>query len=212
MLLSLTPFELSSHRCNAPLPVLHSRISSSIGPRPFLFAWQKRHRKGALDHHWGVDIVAPDGTPVRSVFDGYVSKATKASNGDRFVKVRSRLHNKRFETRYHHLSRVMVHEGQSIKRGEILGIIGDTGASYGVHLHLEMNWLKGKTRADRSIDPLPYLCRYPMPKMDASKCRLEGRSDDGSARFLCPKTAILPWRRNGDPKKRGSKWASPQQP
>ena len=56
-----------------------------------------------------------------------------------------------FATLYGHLDKIIVHEGEKIKQGEVIGALGNTGRSSGPHLHFEIRKLDGP------IDPLPFL-------------------------------------------------------
>jgi len=90
---------------------------------------------GARKLHGGVDFGAPMGSPVPSTTGGTVSFASGGWNGGfgNLVKVRQGM----WEMFYAHLSKILVRAGQSVKKGDILGLVGSTGASTGPHLHYE---------------------------------------------------------------------------
>ena len=69
-LIILLSANLSSAHCNLPLPALDSHVTSKMGKRPDFFGDPSK-----LKDHWGVDIMAPKGTPVRAVLSGYVFAA-----------------------------------------------------------------------------------------------------------------------------------------
>ncbi|WP_410811914.1 M23 family metallopeptidase [Micromonospora sp. 067-2] len=98
--------------------------------------------------HTGVDLVAPEGTPYVSVHDGLVTKAGWYGGYGQAVIVR---HADGSEAIYGHSSALSVKEGQQVKAGDQLGLVGYTGHSYGTHLHLEIH-VKGQP-----IDPVPFL-------------------------------------------------------
>lgn len=84
--------------------------------------------------HGGVDFGAPGGSPIPSTTGGTVSFAGWNSGGfGNLVKVRQGM----WEMLYAHMSKVLVNAGQSVKKGDILGLVGSTGASTGNHLHYE---------------------------------------------------------------------------
>lgn len=85
--------------------------------------------------HRAIDYAAPSGTPVRSVGDGTVVKASWNGSYGNFISVR---HNGTYTTNYAHLSRYAVKNGQKVKQGDIIGFVGSTGFSTGPHLHYEM--------------------------------------------------------------------------
>ncbi|MFF4878024.1 M23 family metallopeptidase [Micromonospora sp. NPDC000668] len=98
--------------------------------------------------HTGVDLVAPEGTPYLSVHDGLVTKAGWYGGYGQAVIVQ---HADGSEAIYGHSSALSVKEGQQVKAGDQLGLVGYTGHSYGTHLHLEIH-VKGQP-----VDPVPFL-------------------------------------------------------
>ncbi len=98
--------------------------------------------------HTGIDLVAPEGTPYVSIHDGTVTKAGWFGGYGYAVIVQ---HSDGSEAIYGHSSAVSVHEGQQVKAGDQLGLVGNTGHSYGSHLHLEVH-VKGEP-----LDPVPWL-------------------------------------------------------
>lgn len=98
--------------------------------------------------HTGVDLVAAEGTPYVAIHDGTVTKAGWFGGYGYTVIVQ---HPDGSEAIYGHSSAVSVKEGQQVKAGDQLGLVGNTGHSYGSHLHLEIH-VKGEPR-----DPVPYL-------------------------------------------------------
>lgn len=88
--------------------------------------------------HGGIDIAAKTGTPVVAADSGVVSiagrRADSASYGV-FVRLH---HGTRYRTIYAHLSKVAVKAGQTVKEGQVIGYVGNTGRSYGAHLHFEV--------------------------------------------------------------------------
>lgn len=106
------------------------RVSSNFNP----------HRlnpvTGKIAPHRGVDFAVPIGTPVLSVGDGEVIRVNKnGGSGGNYVAIR---HGRQYMTRYMHLSRVLVTQGQKIKRGQRIALSGNTGRSTGPHLHYEI--------------------------------------------------------------------------
>lgn len=86
--------------------------------------------------HWGMDFTAPTGTEIYSTGKGTVTFASNSSNGyGNHVIVD---HGYGYQTLYAHMSEIKVREGQKVKRGEVLGYIGNTGLSSAPHLHYEV--------------------------------------------------------------------------
>lgn len=92
-----------------------------------------------LRRHTGVDITAPRGTPIYATADGVVSGKHTASGYGITVLIN---HGYSYETLYAHLSKRAVRPGQKVKRGELIGYVGNTGLSLGPHLHYEV-WKNG---------------------------------------------------------------------
>ncbi len=90
--------------------------------------------------HWGMDFTAPVGTPVYSTGNGKVTEIMGTVQGysefGKFVKI---SHGYGYETVYAHLSKQNVVVGQEVKRGDIIGYVGNTGASTAPHLHYEVH-------------------------------------------------------------------------
>ena len=83
----------------------------------------------------GVDMAAPAGSPIVATMDGVVGKAGWAGGYGWRIDV---LHEGGVQTRYAHLSRFNVSEGQAVKQGDVIGFVGSTGDSTGPHLHYEV--------------------------------------------------------------------------
>ena len=103
--------------------------------------------------HYGLDFTAPIGTPIYSTADGkiqYIIKATdKSSRGYGNLIIID--HGYGYRTLYAHMHKFSVKVGQEIKRGKIIGFVGNTGLSTGPHLHYEV------IRNGRKVDPIHYL-------------------------------------------------------
>lgn len=86
--------------------------------------------------HPGVDIAAPSGTPVHAAADGIVLEAGREEAGYGIEIVID--HGYGIATRYGHLRRIFVVEGQEVKQGQVVGTVGMTGKATGPHLHYEV--------------------------------------------------------------------------
>ena len=101
--------------------------------------------------HSGLDIAAPEGTPVVAADAGEVLKAYW--NGEGYGGLIIVAHPSGYETWYGHLDRFSVEKGQQVKRGQKIGLMGSTGFSTGSHLHFEV-------RQDGHLrDPLDFLSK-----------------------------------------------------
>jgi murein DD-endopeptidase MepM/ murein hydrolase activator NlpD len=89
---------------------------------------------GYVRPHNGLDFTAPHGSPVYATGDGIVEYTGFSTYGN-VVYLNHGFH---FETRYAHLSKYIVTPGQKVKRGQVIGYVGNTGVSAGPHLHYEV--------------------------------------------------------------------------
>ncbi|MFW5775187.1 MAG: M23 family metallopeptidase [Chitinivibrionales bacterium] len=106
-----------------PLDRLH--ISSSYGMRIHPVSGRRKM-------HWGVDYRAPTGTPIYSVAPGVVIKSAYNSSNGHYIAIR---HPDRYISYYLHLHRRLATRGQTVRSGQIIGRVGNTGISTGPHLH-----------------------------------------------------------------------------
>ena len=101
--------------------------------------WQHRHT--------GLDLAAPAGTPVRAIAGGTVVSAGWQGSYGNMVTIE---HSDGLQTRYAHLSEIKVAVGDSLARGDVLGLCGATGNTTGPHLHFEV------LVNDEFVDPVAY--------------------------------------------------------
>jgi murein DD-endopeptidase MepM/ murein hydrolase activator NlpD len=120
------------------LPVAGARISSGFG-----------YRWGTL--HAGMDFAAPMGTPEYAAMDGVVIRAGAASGFGLAVYIQ---HADGDVTVYGHMEQILVQEGQTVKAGDTIALLGNRGQSTGPHLHFEVH-LGGMD--GQKVDPLSWL-------------------------------------------------------
>jgi murein DD-endopeptidase MepM/ murein hydrolase activator NlpD len=99
------------------------------------FGWRADPFTGRPSFHKGVDLQAAYGDPVPSAGDGRVVFAGSQHGYGQIVVVR---HGDGTETRYAHLSRIDVADGETVAAGTVLGTVGQSGRATGPHLHLEV--------------------------------------------------------------------------
>lgn len=122
-------------------PVTNMSFTSNFGIRSDPF-------RGTAAFHPGVDIQCGIGTAVYATADGMVDKAERSGGYGNLVEID---HGRGIQTRYGHLSKILVASGQHVKRGQLIALSGSTGRSTGPHLHYEV-------RIDgRAVNPLPFL-------------------------------------------------------
>lgn len=129
---------LKSLPLGRPVPgEISSRYGSRIDPLV---------NKGA--HHPGIDFRGRAGDKIKATADAVVEKVTYDEDYGRHVIL---SHGNGFETLYAHLQKSLVKEGDKVKRGQAIGLIGSTGRSTGPHLHY------GILHRGKFVDPMKYL-------------------------------------------------------
>lgn len=110
------------------LPINYTRFSSPFGYRihPIYGDWR---------FHYGVDLSAPEGTPIYASRGGRVTYATYDSSSGYYVSIN---HLDGFTTKYLHMTHYIVSPGDYVAAGQIIGYCGSTGASTGPHLHFSV--------------------------------------------------------------------------
>lgn len=98
--------------------------------------------------HSGIDIAAPTGTPIVATTSGIVTRSGWDDIYGKIIEIKS---DRGFVTVYGHNSRLLVKEGERVKRGNVIAFVGSTGLSSAPHLHYETH-LKGEP-----VDPMRYL-------------------------------------------------------
>ena len=125
-----------------PLKNVRGRITNYFGPsiHPFTRKWYL---------HKGIDIAYKRGTPIVSTANGkVVEKGYEPLGFGNYIVIRHRYG---FFTKYAHLDKVYVKEGQNVTQGEVVGAMGNTGLSTGPHLHYEVRI------GSQVVDPERYL-------------------------------------------------------
>lgn len=122
-------------------PISGGRLSSTFGRR-------KSPTRGASSYHKGIDWATPVGTAVMASSAGTVTKAGWGSGYGYVVYIQ---HADGRQTRYGHLSKVLVSVGQTVSQGQKIALSGNTGISTGPHLHFEI-LINGS-----QVNPLDYL-------------------------------------------------------
>jgi len=140
-----------THCVPAIQPVSSTNISAHFGFRADPFTRR-------LTMHYGIDFTGSIGTPVHVTGDGIVLEAEYSFNG--YGKQILVDHGFGYKTRYAHLSKVDVKPGEKVKRGEIVGLLGNTGRSTGPHLHYEV------LLRNTSTDPFNYFNDLTMEDYD----------------------------------------------
>ena len=122
-------------------PIAKGWLSSKYGIRNDPFT-------GKPEFHKGVDLAGKEGSDIFSVAAGVVTWAGKRYGYGNLVEIN---HGNGYVTRYGHCKKVLVHVGDTVKKGQLISKMGSTGRSTGPHVHFEV-WVNGRT-----VDPTTYL-------------------------------------------------------
>lgn len=122
-------------------PVTKGWISSRFGPRTDPVTGRKAY-------HDGADFAGRYKAPVLAVAAGVVSMSATQRGYGNIVQLE---HGSRLATRYAHNQKNLVKQGDTVRKGDVIALMGSTGRSTGTHVHFEV-WRNGK-----AVDPMPYL-------------------------------------------------------
>jgi murein DD-endopeptidase MepM/ murein hydrolase activator NlpD len=114
-------------------PLMSTKETSKFG-----FRHHPIHHK--TRHHDGIDLAAPNGTPIRSIKEGKIVYADTFGSYGNLITID---HGKGITTHYGHCNKIRVTTGDKIYAGQIIGTVGTTGTTTGAHLHFEIR-LNGK--------------------------------------------------------------------
>lgn len=112
------------------------------------YGWRSDPFTGKRTFHRGIDFATYFGNPVVSTADGVVIQTTRDKIGGNTIKI---SHRGGYTTVYCHLSKFLVKPGSRVKRGDTIGLVGQTGKAIGPHVHYEVR-LNGK-----SVNPYYYI-------------------------------------------------------
>ena len=143
-----------------------TRMASGYGYRIDPFTKKRRF-------HYGMDFSAKKGTPIYATGNGIVQRADNRSSGyGRHIRID---HGFGYISLYGHLEKYNVRRGQKVKRGDIIGFVGNTGRSVGPHVHYEI------FKDNKKINPLNfYYGNLSQKEFDAllTQSKLENQSMD----------------------------------
>ena len=129
------PITLTLPKFSWPTPE-SARTSSHFGPRRRRF-------------HYGLDLAQPTGEPIYAVFDGVVRISKRNRSYGNLVIIH---HANGLETYYAHMSKREVSVGDHVKSGDLIGLCGNTGRSFGSHLHFEIRYMGNAINPENVID------------------------------------------------------------
>ena len=117
-----------------------TRMASGYGMRMHpILKYKKMHK--------GMDFTARVGTPVYATANGKVIRAQRSSSYGNVVYIE---HGYGYETIYAHMKKIVIKKGKNVKRGDLIGYVGNTGLSAGPHLHYEVH------KNGRAVNPISF--------------------------------------------------------
>ena len=131
----------------AAIPAIQPVSNKNLRALSSFFGYRTDPFYKVLKFHEGIDFSAPSGTKIYATGDGIVINAGRASGYGNQIIIN---HGFNYNTMYAHLSRMNVHRGQMVKRGQVIGFVGNTGKSTSPHLHYEV------LKFGKPIDPINF--------------------------------------------------------
>ena len=123
------------------VPISYTRFSSPWG-------WRIHPIYGDWRFHYGVDLSAPEGTPIVATRAGVVTASSYDSSSGYYVALN---HQDGFTSRYLHMTHYIVYPGEYVSAGQVIGYCGSTGDSTGPHLHFSISY------NGNSVNPADYI-------------------------------------------------------
>ena len=144
----------AARAADRPEPLFESGfVWPTTGPISGVFGSQRVLNGEPRRPHYGIDIAAPEGTPVRAPADGVVAVAAP----DMYYTGGTVLldHGHGLTSVYSHLKDVIVEPGWKLRQGDVLGTVGSTGRSTGAHLDWRINWFEQRLDPAFFVPPMP---------------------------------------------------------
>lgn len=119
------------------IPAIQPIANEDLRHQPSGFGWRTHPIYKTPEFHPGMDFSAPQGTEIRATGDGTIERADAAAQGyGNHVVIN---HGYGYQTLYGHMLKFVVHVGQQVKRGQLIGYVGSTGLSTAPHVHYEVH-------------------------------------------------------------------------
>lgn len=106
---------------------------------------------GEGSFHWGVDFACEEGTEVIAVEDSSVCVRKVEEKAGNMLTLYCNVNDTKYFFNYFHLSETFVNVGDKVKKGDVIGLSGNTGIGTGPHLHFEV-WENTAIKSDREIN------------------------------------------------------------
>lgn len=143
---------------SAPAPAPAPQLT---GSRMFIKPAAGRYSSGfgmrGSENHKGLDIASGGTVPIVAAASGTVIRSEYSSSYGHVVYISHNINGKTYTTLYAHMRSRAVQQGQVVQQGQQIGIMGNTGISFGQHLHFEIHVGSWNAAKSNAVDPMPYL-------------------------------------------------------
>lgn len=142
---------------NGNVPAVSAGTWTTPAKGRFTSAFGWRNIGFGSEFHYGIDIANSKGTPIVAAANGVVSYAGWMNGYGNVIMLTHSINGQTFASVYAHLSAIQVSKGQSVNKGGQIGLMGNTGRSFGSHLHFEIHvgpWTGSRSNA---VNPLRYI-------------------------------------------------------
>jgi peptidoglycan LD-endopeptidase LytH len=149
-------------------------------------------RDGGKRKHEGIDIFAKKGSPAIAAADGVVTGVKEGGLGGKVVWMKA--NDKNFYLYYAHLDKQLVEQGQEVKKGDVLGLVGNTGNARYTPSHLHF----GVYTTEGPINPLPFVNKEtqvapePEPRLLSGYLKTIKKQKNGDGSFISANTLLIP--------------------
>ncbi|WP_026584388.1 murein hydrolase activator EnvC family protein [Bacillus sp. J33] len=146
----------SSVQASSPAPA--PSVSSGAWTRPAAGRLSSGFGSRSLGEHYGVDIAAGGTVPIVAAADGVVIRSYYSSSYGNAIFIAHSVGGQTYTTVYAHMRSRSVGSGATVSKGQQIGIMGNTGQSYGQHLHFELHrgsWNAAKSNAINPVGIVP---------------------------------------------------------
>ncbi len=158
----------SKEKLLASIPAIQPISNKDLKHQPGGYGWRTHPIYKTPEFHPGMDFTAPEGTEIHTTGDGIVETADAASQGyGNHVVIN---HGYGYETLYGHMFKFVVHVGQQVKRGQLIGYVGSTGLSTAPHVHYEVH------KGGQTVNPINFYYNDLTPEEYQKLIELSARS------------------------------------
>lgn len=132
----------------ASIPAIQPISNEDLKRQPGGYGWRTHPIYKTPEFHPGMDFTAPEGTEIHATGDGIIERADNMAQGyGNHVVIN---HGYGYETLYGHMTKFIVHVGQQVKRGQLIGYVGSTGLSTAPHVHYEVH------KGGQTVNPINF--------------------------------------------------------